>query len=93
MIVGRRGPLSTANVTAGVQPPVSRGERAAGAHDVVCRLLIAEVEHEQRFRGWRGGAVAAARSYLEVNSSAWHLDEYAVITIMIPNARICAGPR
>ena len=60
--------------------------------DRLHRLIVAEVEHEQRFRVRRRGAVPAARGQLEVRTGARHREEHAVVAVVIAEAADLGQP-
>ena len=63
----------------------ARGDRLHG-------LVVADVEHEQRFGMRRRGAVPAARRQLEVRAGARHREEHAVVAVVIAEAADLGQP-
>jgi cytochrome c-type biogenesis protein CcmH/NrfG len=51
------------------------------------RLVITEVEHQQRFGIRRRSVMLAARGELQMRAGAGHLQEDAVVAVVVPTIR------
>lgn len=76
--------------------PVRVGGRdridAQASRDSLHCLVVAEVEHQQRFRMGRRSAVPAARGQLEVRAGARHREKHAVVAVVIAEAADLGQP-
>ena len=59
---------------------------AEAGRDRPDRLVVAEVQHEQRLGVWHGRTVFAAGSQFEMGAGAGHLEEHAAVAVVILEA-------